>query len=165
MGKANLFPDFRELFAALNRKKVRYLVVGGYAVNFYGYHRYTKDIDVWIATDRANSELLSKVLQEWGGFAASKVRPSQFQEPGKAFTMGVEPVRVDILTGPSGVRFDDCYARRTDVEVDGVKVPLISLADLKVNKRASGRLKDLADLENLPSKQARVRKKRRKTSG
>jgi hypothetical protein len=161
MGKANLFPDFRELFAALNRNGVRYLVIGGYAVNLYGYHRHTKDIDVWIATDPGNTKLLSKVLQEWGGFPASKVRPSQFQEPGKAFAVGVAPVRVDFLTGPSGVDFAECYARRTEQSLDGVRVPFISLEDLKANKRASGRLKDLADLEGLPSKSSPARKRRR----
>jgi hypothetical protein len=89
-------------------------------------------------------------LQEFAGFAATKVRPSMFLAKGKVFILGREPVRIDVLTAPTGVDFEESYARRNDVNWDGVMVPLISFEDLKRNKRASGRAKDLADLENLP---------------
>ncbi|MDB5323135.1 MAG: hypothetical protein JWN40_4766 [Phycisphaerales bacterium] len=151
MAKVNLFPDFKELLGSLNSAGVRYLVLGGYAVNHYGYHRATDDLDIWIATDPANTEKVSVALQEFGGFPASKVKPSMFQERGKVFIFGREPVRVDILTGPSAVDFETSYLRKNLVEWDGIKVPLISFEDLKTNKRGSGRAKDLADLENLPA--------------
>jgi hypothetical protein len=151
MAKVNLFPDFKELLGSLNSAGVRYLVLGGYAVNHYGYHRATDDLDIWIATDPANAEKVSLALQEFGGFPASKVKPSMFQQKGQVFIFGREPVRVDILTGPSAVDFETSYLSRNIVEWDGIEVPLISFEDLKKNKRGSGRAKDLADLENLPA--------------
>lgn len=149
MAKVNLFPDFRELFESLNANKVEYLVLGGYAVVHYGYERTTGDIDVWIAVDEANAARVSEVLQRWGGFSADKVPPAMFLEPNKVYAFGRKPVRVDILTGPSGVTFGDCFARRNNVVWDGVPIPLIGLEDLRTNKLASGRPKDLADLPYL----------------
>jgi hypothetical protein len=150
MAKVDLFPDFRELLESLNSARVRYLVVGGYAVNLYGHHRATNDLDIWIAADPANAEKVSQVLQSFGGFPAAKVKPSMLAQKGKVFIFGREPVRVDLLTGASGVEFEECYARRVVVEWDGLSVSLVSFDDLLANKRASGRLKDIADLENLP---------------
>jgi len=162
MAKVNLFPDFKELLESLNSAKVRYLVLGGYAVIHYGYRRATDDLDIWIAIDPENTERVSRALQQFGGFSASKVKPSLFQATGKVFIFGREPARVDILTSPSGVDFEPSYARRNVVIWDGVKVPLISFADLSANKRASGRAKDLADVENLPPSWPHSQKKTRK---
>jgi hypothetical protein len=150
MAKVDLFPDFRGFLESLNSNGVRYLLLGGYAVNHYGYRRATDDLDVWIAVDPDNAKRVSRTLQEFGGFSAAKVRPSMFLAEGKVFIFGREPVRIDVLTAPSGVDFEKSYARRKVVNWDGVSVPLISIADLKLNKKASGRPKDLADLENLP---------------
>jgi hypothetical protein len=150
MAKVNLFPDFKELLESLNSAGVRYLVVGGYAVIHYGYRRATDDLDIWIAIDPENSQRVSQVLQDFGGFPAAKVKPSLFRVKGKVFIFGREPVRVDVLTSPSGLDFESSYRRRNTVNWDGVKVPLISFADLRKNKRASGRAKDVADVENLP---------------
>lgn len=163
MGKANLFPDFKELLESLNSAGVRYLVLGGYAVIHYGYRRATDDLDIWIATDPENTQNVSKALQRFGGFPAAKVRPSMFLEKGKVFIFGREPVRVDILTGPSAIEFEECYPRRNLVDWDGVKVPLISFEDLRTNKKASGRAKDLADIENLPLSSPHAAKGRRKS--
>jgi hypothetical protein len=151
MAKVDLFPDFRAFLLSLNNHAVEYLLLGGYAVAHYGYERVTKDIDVWIAVNRENATRLSSALQEFGGFSAAAVEPEMFLAPGKVFMLGREPVRIDILTGPSGVEFTDCYGRRNVVRMDGVEVPLISLADLRANKLASGRPKDLADLQRLPT--------------
>ena len=150
MAKVNLFPHFREFLKSLNSAGVRYLVVGGYAVIHYGYRRMTDDLDVWIAVDPTNAAKVSLVLQDFGGFPASKVKPSMFQAMKKVFIFGREPARIDILTSPSGVDFDSSFANRNEVEWDRIKVPLISFEDLKQNKRGSGRTKDLADIENLP---------------
>jgi predicted nucleotidyltransferase len=150
MATVNLFPDFRELLESLNSAGVRYLILGGYAVIHYGYRRATDDLDIWIAIDSDNAQRVSRALQEFGGFAANKVKPSTFRAKGRVFVLGREPVRVDLLTEPSAVDFDACYSRKNIVDWDGVKVPLIAFEDLKVNKRASGRAKDLADLDNLP---------------
>jgi hypothetical protein len=84
------------------------------------------------------------------GFAPAAVPSERFLHKGPILAFGRKPLRVDILTDPSGVEFEDCYLRRIETEIDGVMIPWISLPDLRTNKRASGRTKDLADLENLP---------------
>lgn len=149
MAKVDLYPDFKEFLESLNSAGVEYMVLGGYAVIHYAYKRTTDDLDVWIAISEQNAERVSTVMKEWGGFSSRTVRPAMFLKPNKVYIFGREPVRIDILTGPSGVRFDDCFARRKLAVLDGVKVPLIGLDDLVVNKRASGRNKDLADLDRL----------------
>jgi len=163
MAKVNLHRDFRELLESLNSAGVKYLVLGGYAVIFYGYQRVTKDLDLWISIDPANAQKLAQTLQDFAGFTQQQVNQSMFKRTGKVFVVGREPVRVDILTNASALSFDDCYARRKIVEWDGVQVPLISFDDLRQNKRASGRAKDLADLENLPSHQKPPLKRKRRS--
>ena len=165
MAKVDLYPDFKGFLESLNSEGVEYLVLGGYAVIHYGYRRVTDDLDVWIAVRPDNAQRVSRVLQRFGGFPAAKVNPSMFAARGKIFIFGREPVRIDILTNPSGLDFDACFARRNVVDWDGVKVPLISFDDLKRNKQASGRAKDLADLENLPPRLAKSGKKPRTRRG
>jgi predicted nucleotidyltransferase len=150
MAKVNLFPDFKEFLKSLNSAGVEYMLIGGYAVAHHGYERVTKDIDVWVATTSENAAKVSGALQAFAGFPPESVPPDQFEQVGKVFAFGREPVRIDILTGPDGVTFAECYGRRSTVDWDGISVPLIALDDLKANKLASGRAKDLADLENLP---------------
>ncbi len=161
MAKANLDPNFREFLKSLNLASVRYLLVGGYAVNFHGYHRYTKDLDIWVAVDEKNSVRLSHVLQEFAGFGPRQVAPYKLREPGAVFMFGREPVRIDVLTTPSSLEFEACWERRQEVNLDGIKVPLLSLEDLRANKLASGRPQDLLDLQNLPVKQLWPSGKRR----
>ena len=149
MAKVDLFPDFRDFLKSLNSAGAKYLVVGGYAVIHYGYRRTTDDLDVWIAVDPANTEKVSSVLQSFG-FRASTVQPKMLQELGKVFIFGREPVRIDVLTSPAALDFADSYKKRNVVNWDGINVPLVSFEDLKRNKAASGRSKDIADLDNLP---------------
>lgn len=146
----SLDPNFKDFLEYLNTAKIKYLVLGGHAVNYYGHERATKDLDVWVATDESNLKLLSQVMQSFGGFPARDVRPSMFKERGKTFAFGREPIRIDVLTGPSGVDFAECYSRRREVTMDGVRVSLISLEDLKINKLASGRPRDVSDVQALP---------------
>jgi hypothetical protein len=112
MAKINLFPDFRSFLESLNSEGVRYLLLGGYAVGHYGYRRTTDDLDIWIAIDPENTAKVSRVLQRFGGFSRNAVKPRMFQERGKIFIFGREPVRIDILTAPSGLDFESSYARR-----------------------------------------------------
>jgi len=149
METANLFPDFKEFLRLLNSGNVKYLLIGGYAVNYYGHHRTTGDLDIWIAVDPENTKLVSRALQDFA-FPADSVPPEMFEQPNKVFRFGRKPVRIELLTQPSGVEFSSCYERRTLADFDGLQVPVISLDDLKSNKRASGRRKDLDDLDNLP---------------
>jgi predicted nucleotidyltransferase len=140
-------PDFREFLRLLNSHGVRYLLVGGYAVGIYGYPRATADMDIWVATDSENVEAVLVALAEFG-FA--EVAPELFAKEEQVLRMGVPPLRIELLTGVSGVGFEDCYLRRTVVNLGEVEVSLIGLDDLKTNKAASGRHKDLNDLEHLP---------------
>src|SRR4051794_29205388 len=112
MAKVNLFPDFKEFLKFLNSARVRYLVLGGYAVSYYGYQRTTDDLDVWIAIDPKNAAKVSDVLRSFWGFPAATVKPTLFQSPGKIFKFGIEPYRIDILTAPDGVDFKRSYANR-----------------------------------------------------
>ena len=147
--KISLDPNFKEFIELLNSEGVKYLLLGGYAVNFHGHHRFTADIDFWVSPDEENTRRLSKALQRFG-FSADSVKPEQFAEKGKVHMFGIKPVRIDLLTGPSGVEFDDCYVRRVQGVLDGTEVSIISLEDLRRNKSASGRDKDLLDLKKLP---------------
>jgi predicted nucleotidyltransferase len=130
----------------LNSRNVEYLLIGGYAVNYYGYPRATADLDIWIAIDPLNAEKMAAALSEFGFANATS---SLLQEPGKIIRMGVPPIRIEVLTSVSGVDFPNCFRNRLIADIDGVSANLISLADLKANKKAAGRLKDLADLEQL----------------
>ncbi|RZM76065.1 DUF6036 family nucleotidyltransferase [Leptolyngbya iicbica] len=143
-----LNPDFKEFIQLLNANQVRYLVIGGYAVALHGYPRYTKDIDIWIEMTPENAENMMKVLAEFG-FASVDLQADDFLVPDQVIQLGYPPSRIDLITTPDGIDFGNCYASRLQVEMGGVTVNFIDLGNLKVNKRASGRLQDLADLENL----------------
>jgi predicted nucleotidyltransferase len=132
----------------LNLKKVKYLVVGGYAVGFYGYPRATADMDIWIAIEKENAVDVADYLKEFG-FNFPDVVPEVFQKKDKVIRMGNPPIRIEILTSISGVDFDKAYSERIVENIDGVPINIISLENLKINKKASGRHKDLDDLEHL----------------
>ena len=141
--------DFKEFLKLLNSHRVEYLLIGGYAVGFHGYPRPTGDMDIWIAVSPENADRTACALREFG-FRAETVPAALFAEPGKIVRMGVPPLRLEIVTTISGVEFTECYARRVSATIDGVAVSMIGLDDLKANKKASGRHKDLNDLEQLP---------------
>jgi hypothetical protein len=142
-------PDFKEFLRLLNARQVEYLLIGGYAVGYYGYPRATADMDIWIAINRQNAEKVVAVLREYG-FDLPQLSPELFLEEDRMIRMGVPPLRLEVITSISGVRFEECYAERVPVMVGDVEASLISLRHLKINKKASGRFKDLNDLENLP---------------
>ncbi|MGB3633705.1 MAG: hypothetical protein WA982_06665 [Rubrobacteraceae bacterium] len=148
MATTPLPPDFSEFLRLLNENEVRYLLVGGYAVGYHGYVRATADMDVWVARDHENAPRLVDTLQEFG-FGVEGLSPELFLEEERVIRMGVPPVRIEILTSISGVDFDECYEERIVEQWDDVQVNVISLPKLKSNKRASGRLKDLVDLDYL----------------
>lgn len=149
MALIELHPDFKDFLRLLNSHGVEYLVVGGYAVGYHGYPRATGDIDVWIAVSEANAERAAQALRAFG-MPELKTTKQLFIEKDKVVRMGVPPVRIEVITGASGVEFDECYLRREIVKVDDIPVNFISLYDLKSNKQAVGRHKDLDDIEHLP---------------
>jgi hypothetical protein len=138
--------DFKEFLRLLNSNNVRYLLIGGYAINFYGYSRNTEDLDVWVEIAPENAGNIAAALQAFGFHAAT---PDLFLEANRVVRMGVPPMRVELLTTISGVQFDACYARRQVERIEDIEVPMISRDDLRTNKLAAGRLKDLADAERL----------------
>ncbi len=124
-------------------------MVGGYAVAYYGYPRATNDLDIWIAMHPENAQRLVSVLTEFG-FNTPNVTPDIFLKEHNVIRLGNPPIRIKILTTISGVEFNACYAERVVDTINGIPVNIISLPRLKENKRKSGRLKDLSDLEYLP---------------
>ncbi len=149
MTTIHLPADFREFLRLLNAHRVEYLLIGGYAVGYYGYPRATADMDIWVAADPANADKIVVALKEFG-FDLPDLSAELFLRPWQIIRLGVPPVRIEIATTISGVDFAECYADRVEDTLDGVPVNLISLKDLKRNKQASGRHQDLADLEHLP---------------
>ena len=149
MATIRLPPDFKEFLQLLNAHGVEYLLVGGYAVGYHGYPRATVDMDIWIGRGAATAEKMVDVLAEFG-FAVPNLSKELFLQEDQIVRMGVPPIRLEIFTSIPGVRFEECYRNRIVDQMDGVIVSLLNLEDLKASKRASGRNKDLNDLENLP---------------
>ena len=149
-GTAHLNRDFRDLLAAFNRRRARYLVVGAYAVMRYTEPRYTKDLDVWVDTAPDNATRVYNALAEFGG-PLKGFSPDDFQQRYSVFQLGVEPLRVDVIGHIDGVRFPTAWEKRRTSRINGLTVHFISKDDLIRNKRASGRRQDLIDLENLRS--------------
>ena len=143
-----LNPDFKEFFQLLNANNVRYLIIGGYAVAYHGYPRYTKDVDIWIWIDFENAERVVKTLKDFG-FASLELKVEDFLAPDTIIQLGHAPNRIDLIMGVPGVDFEECYGNRNEEEIGGVKLKFIDLAGLKKSKKASGRTQDIADVENL----------------
>ena len=142
-------PDFKDFLKLLNAKQVEYLLIGGYAVGYHGYPRVTGDIDIWVAISPSNAEKIVEVLRKYG-FGVPELCADLFLEENRIIRMGYPPMRVEITTGVSGVNFAECFSERVITVIDEIEVNIINLHHLKINKKASGRLKDLIDLENLP---------------
>jgi len=144
----SLNPDFLDFITLLEKKSVEYLVVGGYAVGFHGFPRYTGDMDFFVAVSEANARRLMEVFEEFG-FGDIGLTKEDFLKPSFVIEIGREPRKIQVLTGIDGVTFDEC--RTTAVECDylGQKIKFIGLEELIRNKKASGRGKDLIDVEEL----------------
>jgi hypothetical protein len=142
--------DFKEFIESLNAHAVEYLIVGGYALAAHGHPRYTGDLDVWVSQRLANLERLMAALGAFG-FGSLGLSIQDFAASDAVVQLGYPPGRIDLLTGIDGVQFDVCFARRQVMQVAGLDLPIIHVDDFKTNKRATGRFKDLADLEALES--------------
>lgn len=142
--------DFRDLLAAFLEAGVRFLVVGAHAMAVHGVPRATGDLDVWIAPDPENADRAWSAVARFGApLAATGVTREDLGRPDQVVQVGLPPRRIDILTSISGVTFEDAWPDRVTHETEGLKVPFLGRAALVRNKRASGRAKDLADLEAL----------------
>jgi len=146
--------DFADFLRLLNEREVRYLVVGGYAVSFHGYPRYTGDLGVFIDATPENARRLIRVYGEFG-FDHAQIKLEMLTTPDNVIRIGHEPVRLEVLTSISGVVFDEAYLRRVVVPVNHLLVPFISFADLIKNKMSTGRGKDLVDAEALQKRETK----------
>lgn len=140
--------DFSELLRIFNDSGVRYLVIGGYAVIQHSEPRFTKDLDIWIATDLDNAKAVYKALKEFGA-PLENLTERDFSEEGYFYQMGNPPVRVDVMMGVPGVKFEDAWIRQVEFTFGELQVRFISKADLITAKLASARPQDLMDVENL----------------
>jgi len=138
--------DFRDLLRDLNAAGVRYLIVGGYAVMVHTEPRYTKDLDLWIEPVESNAQKLFVALAEFSA-PTKEIHPSDFTEPEVFFQIGIEPVRIDIMTSVSGLEFVPSWDRRVIVDFGGEAAPVLSGADVLKSKIAAGRIRDRRDAQ------------------
>lgn len=143
-----LAPDFKELLRLFDQNKVKYLLIGGYAVSLHGFVRATNDIDLAVSDDSDNARNIVAALTEFG-FATESLSEELFMKGKQVVRMGVEPVKIEILNYLDGPGFAAAYERRKTISVEDIKVDVIALEDLYANKAAVGRSQDLADIENL----------------
>ena len=141
-------PDFRELLKIFEKYKIRYLVVGGYAVMKYSEPRFTKDLDLFIATDQGNANSVYAALKEFGA-PLENLTSDDFTQKGYFYQMGRPPIRVDIMMSIPGIEFDEAWEKREVVELDDLKILFISRSDLIRAKKASGRPQDKIDIDKL----------------
>jgi predicted nucleotidyltransferase len=140
--------DYKEMLQSLKDNEVEFLIVGAYAMAAHGYPRATGDIDLWVMASRENAKRVYNALKEFGAPLA-EIDDTTFAQKNVVFQIGVVPRRIDIITSISGVEFEPAYRNRTEATLDGPVLPFISKEDLIVNKKATGRKKDLADIEAL----------------
>lgn len=144
--------DFTELLLAFNANAAEYLVVGAYALAAYGHVRATKDLDVWIRADAGNAQRVLKAISEFGA-PLGDLTKADLGTPGTMFQIGMAPLRIDVITDIDGVDFADAWPDRFETRFGGVPVFVISRHHLIANKKAVGRLQDLADVEHLEAMQ------------
>lgn len=147
--------DFRDFISLLNKHKVEFIVVGGLAVQHHGYPRFTGDMDIWIRKSEENAIKCVTVLAEFG-FASLGFTKEDFLKKDFINQIGSPPLRIDLLSDIDGLTFDECYTNKVQIDRDNLSVPFLSYNDLLKNKKAAGRLKDLADISELE----KIKKKR-----
>lgn len=140
--------DYRDMLQALVDEKVRFLLVGAYALAAHGYPRATMDIDIWVMPSPDNADAVLRAVRRFGA-PLHNLTKADLEMEGTVFQIGVAPRRIDIITTASGLDFEAASSRATAVEIEGITVRIPSIPDLIRNKRASGRTKDIADAEAL----------------
>ena len=140
--------DYRDILQALSDEKVKFILVGAYALAAHGYPRATMDIDIWVMPSPDNAEAVLRVLRSFGA-PLQNLTQKDLEEDGTVFQIGVAPRRIDIITAATGLKFENTYQNAVLVNIDGIDVHIPSITDLIINKRATGRTKDIADAEAL----------------
>ncbi len=140
--------DYRDMLRALSDEGVRFLLVGAYAMAAHGYPRATMDIDIWVDPTAANAQAVLRAIERFGA-PLLDLTADDLQREGMIFQIGVAPRRIDIITEATGLQFADVFARSAPVMIDDLEVRVPTIEDLIRNKQATGRIKDLADVEAL----------------
>jgi hypothetical protein len=140
--------DYKDMLQALVDEKVRFLLVGAYALAAHGYPRATMDIDIWVMPSPENADAVLRAVHRFGA-PLQNLTKADLEKDGTVFQIGVAPRRIDIITAASGLQFSEAFSRSATVHIEEIEVHIPSVADLIINKRASGRTKDLADAEAL----------------
>jgi hypothetical protein len=143
--------DFIDFVQLLNVHKVKYIVVGAHALSFHGRPRHTGDLDIWVKPEEENANKMVRVINDFG-FASLGLKKEDFLQENQVTQLGYPPLRIDILNSISGVNFDDAYKEKIETEIDDLKINFISVSDFITNKKATGRAKDLGDIESLKNK-------------
>jgi hypothetical protein len=144
----SLNPDFKEFLTLLLEEKVEFALVGGYAVAYHGYPRFTGDMDILVSRSPVNASKILKVLGRFG-FGSLHITNADFESEGNVVQLGFPPVRIDLITSIDGLDNSEIFAGQIEGDFYGLKIPIISKEHLIRNKRATGRARDLLDLENL----------------
>jgi len=140
--------DYKDLINIFIEEKVQFLLIGGYAVGLHGHPRPTKDLDLWVYANAKNAPLVVKSLKKFGA-PMQDISAEDFEKEGTVFQIGVAPVRIDVITRVTGVKFEDAIQNAKIMKIEELNIPTISLQDLITNKKASGRHRDLDDLASL----------------
>ncbi len=142
--------DYKDMLRALCDENVRFVLVGAYALAAHGYPRATMDIDIWVMPSPENADAVLRALSRFGAPLHNLTKEDLLKD-GTIFQIGVAPRRIDIITAASGLRFEQAYQNSILVSIEGIDIRIPSIDDLILNKRATGRTKDLADAEALES--------------
>ena len=142
--------DYKDILLALSDEGVKFLLVGAYAMAAHGYPRATMDIDIWVMPSPENADAVMRALHRFGA-PLKDLTEQDLRHDDTIFQIGVAPRRIDIITGVSGLRFEEAFSRSLSTEIEGITVFIPCLEDLIINKRASRRTKDMADVEALES--------------
>ena len=142
--------DYKEMLQCLVEENARFLLVGAYAMAAHGYPRATMEIDIWVDSTRENARVVYRALGRFGA-PLYNLTLADLEKVDTIFQIGVAPRRIDILTGVSGLQFEEAYRNSSETEIEGMVIRVLSLEDLIRNKRSTGRTKDRADAEALES--------------
>ena len=142
--------DYKEILQCLTDENVKFLIVGAYAMAVHGFPRATMDIDIWVMPSPDNARAVLQALTRFGA-PLNELTADDLQKDDTVFQIGVAPRRIDIITGASGLEFEDTFMRSAEAEIEGIQINIPSIDDLIRNKKATGRTKDLADVEALES--------------
>jgi hypothetical protein len=143
-----LNPDFRDMLSALLQEHAEFLVVGSYALAAHGHPRTTGDIDIWIRPTQENSSRVWSALERFGA-PLDRTNPDDLRVPGNVLQIGIVPRRIDLMTSIEAVTFEEAWSRRVEVELEGLRIPVLGRVDLLANKKALDRPQDRADVARL----------------